>query len=106
MSGASAITVLSPAAVTLGAGAGAPLENAALGPGDAALRAVSEKLTEPIVPLEQAATTSADTSAKIFTIFIVPPGIGLKVTLNSRHTWASDVPRYRRAPTAAREHDA
>src|SRR2546422_663741 len=106
VSGASAITVLSPAAVTLGAGAGAPLENAALGPGDAALRAVSEKLTEPIVPLEQAATTSADTSAKIFTICIVPPGIGLKVTVNSRHTWASDVPRCRRAPTAAREHDA
>src|SRR3989442_1345926 len=47
VSGASAITVLSPAAVTLGAGAGAPLENAALGPGDAALPAViSARLIE------------------------------------------------------------
>src|SRR5437867_5004956 len=68
----STMSVLSPAAVTLGAGA-AP-ESAALGAGATALRAVSEKLTVPIVESEHAATTNRSASATSFTIFILLPG--------------------------------
>src|SRR5256885_12248860 len=67
----SVISVLSPVAVTLGAAA--VLENAALGAGVAAWRAVSAKLTVPVVESEQAASATDSASATSVTIFILPP---------------------------------
>jgi hypothetical protein len=73
VSGASAITVLSPATVTLGAG---PFEMAALrAAADADLRVVTEKPMVPVVESAQAANTNSGTSAASFTSFISPPGM-------------------------------
>src|ERR1700693_1433408 len=71
----STITVLSPVVVTLGTAAAA--ENAADGAGAPALRAVSERLSAPVVLFEQPASTSAGASASDVRFFILPPrGIG------------------------------
>src|SRR5213082_2939729 len=67
----SVISVLSPVAVTLGAAA--VLENAALGAGVAAWRAVSAKLTVPVLESEQAASATDSASATSVTFFILPP---------------------------------
>src|SRR5919198_4729570 len=65
------ITVLSPLATTAGARPAA--ENAALASGAAAGRDVSEKLTAPVVPLEQAASAIAGSSVNSLSCFILPP---------------------------------
>src|SRR6266567_420865 len=69
----SMMTVLSPAAATLGAAAA--FENAALAAGAAAWRAVSAKLTVPVLESEQAASAndSASASATSVAFFILPP---------------------------------
>src|SRR5207253_11277111 len=67
----SVISVLSPVAVTLGAAE--VLENAALGAGAAAWRAVSARLTVPILESEQAASANDSASATSVTFFILPP---------------------------------
>ena len=65
------MTVLSPAAATLGAAAA--FENAALAAGAAAWRAVSAKLTVPVLESEQAANVNDSASATSVTFFILPP---------------------------------
>src|SRR5216110_2762022 len=67
----SVISVLSPVAVTLGAAE--VLDNAALGAGAAAWRAVSARLTVPILESEQAASANDSASATSVTFFILPP---------------------------------
>src|SRR5947208_1855043 len=89
----SVISVLSPVAVTLGAAA-VP-ENAALGAGAAAWRAVSAKLTVPVLESEQAASANDSASAISVTFFILPPQQGLDgyaYDLRAIRV-ASDVPR-------------
>src|SRR2546429_229624 len=67
----SVISVLSPVAVTLGAAE--VLENPALGAGAAAWRAVSARLTVPVLESEQAASANDSASATRVTFFILPP---------------------------------
>src|SRR5437879_160762 len=71
----SMMTVLSPAAATLGVAA--VLENAALPAGAAAWRAVSAKLTVPVLESEQAASANDSASPTSVTFFILPPQQGL-----------------------------
>src|SRR5438045_6179774 len=103
----SVISVLSPVAVTLGAAE--VLENAALGAGAgaAAWRAVSAKLTVPVLESEQAASANDSASAISVTFFILPPQQGLDgyaYDLRAIRV-ASDVPRAGRPPYGPREHD-
>src|SRR5438477_788290 len=102
----SVISVLSPVAVTLGAAA-VP-ENAALGAGAAAWRAVSAKLTVPVLESEQAASANDSASAISVTFFILPPQQGLDgyaYDLRAIRV-ASDMPRAGRPRYGPREHDA